>query len=114
MRFADQHLSADDMELLVDEGEHPPGMEQRLQQARDHAASCVICKQRVDVYRSAGANMGNLRSAGQTDRTAECPGVSTLLQLAGGTLPTRIAWNGALFMKRKKTVRKIAGMKKNR
>lgn len=88
MRLSDQHLSADELESLGREEGLSGELEDQLQQAREHAASCPACRRKLQVYPTSGAKLEKLRAFQGAEKRPSCPSIETWLQLAGGLLPS--------------------------
>lgn len=88
MRLSDQHLSADELESLGKEEGLSGELEDQLQQAREHAASCPACQRRLEVYPTSGAKLEKLRASQGAKKRPDCPSLEIWLQLAGGLLPS--------------------------
>jgi CHAT domain-containing protein len=86
MRFPDQHLSADEIELLAGEGDLSDELRNGLNQAREHIAVCEDCRQIVSAYRDMGGTMAILRNPGGAHKHPDCPPLDVWLQVAGGSL----------------------------
>src|SRR5436309_14219575 len=88
MRSPDQHLSADEIERLEGEGQSETDLQLELEQAREHAEMCKDCRQRINVYRTSGTKMEELRNPGGAQKGPDCPPLDTWLNVAGESLPT--------------------------
>lgn len=88
MRLPDQHLSADELELLGKEGGLSGELGDQLRLAREHAESCPACRRRLEVYPTSGTKLEKLRTPQGAKKSSDCPSVDIWLQLAGGLLPS--------------------------
>jgi CHAT domain-containing protein/tetratricopeptide (TPR) repeat protein len=86
MRFPDQHLSADEIELLAGEGDRSDDSRSGLNEAREHVEVCEQCRQILSAQQDLAATMELLRNPGGARKQADCPPLDIWLQLAGGTL----------------------------
>jgi CHAT domain-containing protein/cytochrome c-type biogenesis protein CcmH/NrfG len=88
MRSPDQHLSADEIELLGKAEGLSGELGDQLRPAREHAESCPACRRRLEVYSSSGAKLDKLRAPQRTQKGPDCPPIEVWLNLAGGLLTT--------------------------
>src|SRR5579863_6106135 len=88
MRSPDQHLSADEMELLGNEERLSGEVGNRLGPAREHAESCPACRRRLEVYPSSRTKLEKLRAPQRVPKGPDCPPIEIWLNLAGGLLTT--------------------------
>ncbi len=86
MRFPDQHLNADEIELLAGEGDLSDELRSGLSEAREHVGVCEDCRQTVSAYRDMGSTMEILRNPGRAHKQPDCPPLDIWLQVAGGLL----------------------------